>query len=48
MDKKKILLVNLAKGKTGDVNAELLGLIIVSEHPLLDSVPVRKYSVFPA
>lgn len=31
MDKKKILLVNLCKGKTGDVNAKLLGLIIVSK-----------------
>jgi hypothetical protein len=31
MDKKKILLVNLSKGKTGDVNAELLGLIVVSK-----------------
>lgn len=31
MDKQKILLVNLSKGKTGDVNAELLGLIIVSK-----------------
>ncbi len=31
MDKKKILLVNLSKGQTGDVNAELLGLIIVSK-----------------
>ena len=31
MDKKKILLVNLSKGKTGDVNAELLGLVIVSK-----------------
>jgi len=31
MDKKKILLVNLAKGKTGEVNSELLGLIIVSK-----------------
>jgi hypothetical protein len=31
MDKKKILLVNLSKGKTGDVNARLLGLIIVSK-----------------
>jgi DNA-binding CsgD family transcriptional regulator len=31
MDDKKILLVNLAKGKTGDVNAELLGMIIVSK-----------------
>jgi len=31
MDKKKILLVNLSKGKTGDVNSELLGLIIVSK-----------------
>ena len=31
MDTKKILLVNLSKGKTGDVNAELLGLVIVSK-----------------
>ncbi|PKL72511.1 hypothetical protein CVV26_01320 [Candidatus Kuenenbacteria bacterium HGW-Kuenenbacteria-1] len=31
MDKKKILLVNLAKGKTGEVNSNLLGLIIVSK-----------------
>ncbi|MBI4592516.1 type IV secretory system conjugative DNA transfer family protein [Candidatus Uhrbacteria bacterium] len=31
MDHKKILLVNLSKGKTGDVNAELLGLVIVSK-----------------
>ncbi len=31
MDKKKILLVNLSKGKTGEVNAQLLGLIIVSK-----------------
>jgi len=31
MDNKKILLVNLSKGKTGDVNSELLGLIIVSK-----------------
>ncbi|MBU0645895.1 type IV secretion system DNA-binding domain-containing protein [Patescibacteria group bacterium] len=31
MDKKKILLVNLSKGKTGDVNSELLGMIIVSK-----------------
>ncbi|OGL92425.1 hypothetical protein A2239_02095 [Candidatus Uhrbacteria bacterium RIFOXYA2_FULL_40_9] len=31
MDKKKILLVNLSKGKTGDVNAELLGMIIVTK-----------------
>lgn len=31
MDKKKILLVNLSKGKTGEVNADLLGLIIVSK-----------------
>lgn len=29
MDNKKILLVNLAKGKLGDINANLLGLIIV-------------------
>ncbi len=31
MDQQKILLVNLSKGKTGDVNAELLGLIVVSK-----------------
>ena len=31
MDKKKILLVNLAKGKTGEVNAKLLGLIVVAK-----------------
>lgn len=31
MDKKKVLLVNLSKGKTGEVNANLLGLIIVSK-----------------
>ncbi|MBI2552829.1 type IV secretory system conjugative DNA transfer family protein [Candidatus Uhrbacteria bacterium] len=31
MDHKKILLVNLAKGKVGEVNANLLGLIIVSK-----------------
>ncbi len=31
MDKKKILLVNLAKGTTGEINAKLLGLIIVAK-----------------
>lgn len=31
MDNKKILLVNLSKGKTGEVNANLLGLILVSK-----------------
>ncbi len=31
MDGRKILLVNLAKGKVGEVNANLLGLIIVSK-----------------
>jgi len=31
MDGKKILLVNLSKGKIGEVNASLLGLIIVSK-----------------
>jgi hypothetical protein len=31
MDERKILLVNLSKGKTGEVNAKLLGLIIVSK-----------------
>jgi len=31
MDNKKILLINLAKGKVGEVNSALLGLIIVSK-----------------
>ncbi|MBP9827948.1 type IV secretion system DNA-binding domain-containing protein [Patescibacteria group bacterium] len=31
MDKKQILLVNLSKGKTGEVNASLLGLILVAK-----------------
>lgn len=31
MDDKKILLVNLAKGRLGDINANLLGLIIVGK-----------------
>ncbi|MEX2012406.1 MAG: type IV secretion system DNA-binding domain-containing protein [Patescibacteria group bacterium] len=31
MDDKKILFVNLAKGKIGDINANLLGLILVSK-----------------
>ncbi len=31
MDKKKILLVNLAKGKLGEMNANLLGMIIVGK-----------------
>ena len=31
MDDGKILLINLSKGKTGEVNAKLLGLIIVSK-----------------
>ncbi len=31
MDSGKILLINLAKGKTGEINAKLLGLIIVSK-----------------
>ncbi|MBU0707617.1 type IV secretory system conjugative DNA transfer family protein [Patescibacteria group bacterium] len=31
MNNKKILLVNLSKGKTGEVNSSLLGLIIVSK-----------------
>ncbi len=31
MDNGKILLVNLAKGKTGEMNAKLLGLILVSK-----------------
>jgi len=31
MDQGKILIINLAKGKVGDVNANLLGLIIVSK-----------------
>ena len=31
MDEKKILLVNLAKGRLGDINSNLLGLIIVGK-----------------
>ncbi len=31
MDKQKILLVNLSKGKVGEINANLLGLILVSK-----------------
>lgn len=31
MDERKILLINLSKGKTGEVNSKLLGLIIVSK-----------------
>ena len=31
MDNQKILLVNLAKGKTGEINSKLLGLIVVSK-----------------
>jgi len=31
MDERKILLVNLAKGTTGEVNSNLLGLIIVAK-----------------
>jgi hypothetical protein len=31
MDKKKILLVNLAKGKLGEINSNLIGLIIVGK-----------------
>jgi hypothetical protein len=31
MDNGKVLLINLAKGKTGEINAKLLGLIIVSK-----------------
>jgi len=31
MDEKKVLLVNLSKGKIGDVNAQLLGLIFVNK-----------------
>jgi len=31
MDDRKILLVNLSKGKIGDINAQLLGLVIVTK-----------------
>ncbi len=31
MDNKKILLINLAKGKVGEINSSLLGLIVVSK-----------------
>jgi len=29
MDNKKILLINLSKGKIGEINARLLGMVIV-------------------
>src|SRR5476649_1519806 len=31
MDEKKILLVNLSKGRLGDINANLIGLILVGK-----------------
>jgi hypothetical protein len=31
MDEKKILLINLSKGRIGDLNAELLGLVVVGK-----------------
>ena len=31
MDEKKILLVNLSKGKLGDINANLIGLVLVGK-----------------
>ena len=31
MDDQKVLMVNLSKGKIGDLNAQLLGLIMVSK-----------------
>lgn len=31
MDKEKILIINLSKGQTGEVNAKLLGLMVVSK-----------------
>lgn len=31
MDEQKVLMVNLSKGKIGDLNAQLLGLIMVSK-----------------
>ncbi len=31
MDSQKVLMVNLSKGKIGDLNAQLLGLIMVSK-----------------
>ena len=31
MDNQKVLMVNLSKGKIGDLNAQLLGLIMVSK-----------------
>ncbi|MDD5039903.1 MAG: type IV secretion system DNA-binding domain-containing protein [Patescibacteria group bacterium] len=42
MNKKKILLVNLAKGTTGEVNSNLLGLIIVSK---LQMAAMRRVSM---
>ena len=31
MDEKKILLVNLSKGRLGDINANLIGLVLVGK-----------------
>lgn len=46
MDKKKILLVNLSKGKLGSLNAELLGTMIMTKLQMAalsrTSVPVEK------
>ncbi|MFH1207515.1 MAG: type IV secretory system conjugative DNA transfer family protein [Patescibacteria group bacterium] len=42
MNKKKILLVNLSKGTTGEVNSNLLGLIIVSK---LQMAAMKRVSV---
>ena len=50
MDEKKILLVNLAKGRLGDINSSLLGLIIVGKILMaaLSRVDVMGTGVKPA
>ena len=43
MDTKKILLVNLAKGRIGDLNANLLGLVIVGKFLHCGALPRRQF-----
>src|SRR6185436_10341616 len=48
MDNKKILLVNLAKGRLGDINANLIGLILVGKILMSALARVDKMAeVFP-
>src|SRR3989338_8545720 len=50
MQEKKILLMNLAKGETGEINSKLLGMIIVSKLQMAalqrQKVPVEERSDF--